>query len=72
VKKKDLTPEVIRRATERSARASMALEGRVVPEGYVRSEGVQRLLDERRRRIAAEDRESNEPFDGHTPDDSIR
>ena len=53
MKKKDITPEAIRRWAERSTRASMALEGRVVPEDYVRSEGVERLLAERRRRLAA-------------------
>lgn len=47
VRKKDLTPEMIRHAVERSARASMALEGRVVPEGYVRTERVERFLETR-------------------------
>ncbi|WP_179873341.1 hypothetical protein [Microcella indica] len=50
VRKKDFTPEMIRRAAERSARASMALEGRAVPEGYVRTERVERFLETRRQR----------------------
>ncbi len=54
VRKKDLTPKMIRRAVERATRASMALEGRVVPEGYVRTERVERFLETRRQRQTEE------------------
>lgn len=36
----------VREAARRSTRASYALEGRVVPDGFVRSAAAQRYLDE--------------------------
>jgi hypothetical protein len=54
MKKKDITREAIRRSTARSVRDSMALEGRVVPDGHVRSERVERFLEARHRRLAEE------------------
>lgn len=37
--------EAIREAAKRSARSSAELEGRVVPEGFIRSPEVQRFLE---------------------------
>lgn len=36
----------VREAARRSTRASYAMEGRVVPDGFVRSAAAQRYLDE--------------------------
>jgi hypothetical protein len=43
-----VTKEEIRRAAQRSAKASARLEGRTVPKGFVRSPRVERRLAERR------------------------
>lgn len=47
IKRKDVTPEALRGAAMRSTRASAALEGRSVPDDYVRSDRVKRFLAER-------------------------
>ncbi len=42
--------EAVQRAVVRSTKASAQLERRTVPAGFVRSEGVERFLAERRQR----------------------
>ncbi|WP_454293729.1 hypothetical protein [Salana multivorans] len=44
MKRKDITQEAIRRSSVRAAVASVAIENRSVPVGYVRTERVERLL----------------------------
>jgi hypothetical protein len=48
MKRKNVTRAALRRAALRSAKASAELERRGVPEGYVRSEKVERFLAARR------------------------
>ncbi|MCJ1700927.1 hypothetical protein MT356_14490 [Rathayibacter festucae] len=50
MKRKDLTAEALRRAAERSTRASAALENRSVPTDAVRSDRVTRFLAARKPR----------------------
>lgn len=50
MKREEVTMEQIRRFAIITARQSMALEGRVVPEGHVRSVQVERFLAARRSR----------------------
>lgn len=47
VNRKDITPEVIRRWAEQNTKASAAIEGRVIPDDYVRSPRIQEFLDKR-------------------------
>lgn len=49
MKRKDVTREAIRRSSVRAAAASVAIENRAVPVGYVRTERVERLLAARKR-----------------------
>lgn len=49
MKRKDITREAIRRSSTRAAAASVAIENRTVPVGYVRTVRVERLLATRRR-----------------------
>lgn len=42
--------DAVRRSVMRSTKASAQLEGRAVPAGFVRSERVERFLEERRQR----------------------
>lgn len=42
-----VSPEAVKRASEKSTRASAKLEGRDLPTDYVRSAAVQRFLDDR-------------------------
>lgn len=48
MKRKDITREAIRRSSVRAAAASVAIENRAVPVGYVRTERVERLLAARK------------------------
>jgi len=48
MKRKDITREAIRRSSVRAAAASVAIENRTVPVGYVRTERVERLLAARK------------------------
>ena len=48
--RKAVTREVIERSVSRTTKASMALEGRTVPADFVRSENVERFLEERFRK----------------------
>jgi len=41
-----VSPEAVKRAREKSTRASAKLEGREVPADYVRPAAVQRFLDD--------------------------
>lgn len=47
--RKKVSRDALRRTARRSAKASAGLELREVPEGYVRSEKVERFLAARRR-----------------------
>lgn len=44
--KRKIDKEAIRRQASNSTKASAAIEGRVIPEDYVRSDEVQQFLDE--------------------------
>ncbi|MCJ1706187.1 hypothetical protein [Microbacterium sp. VKM Ac-2923] len=45
---RNISPETLRRTVEKSTRSSAALERRIVPPTYVRSERVERFLAARR------------------------
>lgn len=46
MKRRTVSEAALSKAGSRSTKASAKLEGREVPEGHVRSEAVQRYLDE--------------------------
>lgn len=46
--RKNISREMVHRSSEHAAAASMALENRSVPVGYVRTERVERLLTARK------------------------
>lgn len=48
MERKGITREAIRRSSVRAAAASVAIENRTVPIGYVRTERVERLLAARK------------------------
>lgn len=52
MKRKTISSETIKQSVSRSTRASAKLEGRTVPADFVRSQKVERFLEERRRRSA--------------------
>lgn len=63
-----VSPEAVRRAGERSTRASAKLEGREVPADYVRSASVQRFLDDH---AAGSDRwRKDDPINGTDTSDN--
>lgn len=50
MKRTPVSKDAIRRSAARSTKASAALEGRIVPDGFVRSERTEKFLAERRQR----------------------